>query len=386
MSTNAPGQLLGYTLQFPRALYYLLRCEPNDKVLLEVLGDVATLTNKNSIITEEDKSSQVGNPLTDKSTDLWKTFYNWIKSINNGTLSVETTRYILFSNKTGKAGLVNAFHKADDPEKALKAILLSKEKLKKITTTHEIWAFYNYVVNENESLFQKIIPRFELQIGYGGSFDEIKTEIRKKLIPESQVEFILSNLSGWLQRVVIEKLSKKQDAILTWVEFSSEFTGLFERAQRRELIDFTLINPPNETEIRRHLRERPIFIQQLEDIKADDDDIQQAVADFMKAKANRYNWIEKELIDEIAAADFESKLIEYWKNQQKKLNITHKELSDNEKGMVLFLECRSRQETIKEQSPPSATISGTYHALANSPILGWHPNWETSFKPNREKE
>ncbi len=42
MNTLAPGQLLGYTLQFPRAFIHLLKSGPGDKVSIEVLGDVAT--------------------------------------------------------------------------------------------------------------------------------------------------------------------------------------------------------------------------------------------------------------------------------------------------------------------------------------------------------
>ena len=41
MSPNAPGPLLGYALQFPRALVHLLRGGPEDVVCVEVMGDVA---------------------------------------------------------------------------------------------------------------------------------------------------------------------------------------------------------------------------------------------------------------------------------------------------------------------------------------------------------
>jgi len=30
MKSNAAGQLLGYSLQFPRALFHLLTCSPGD--------------------------------------------------------------------------------------------------------------------------------------------------------------------------------------------------------------------------------------------------------------------------------------------------------------------------------------------------------------------
>ena len=88
MKSNAPGQLLGYTIQFPRALCHLLRSGPGDAVCVEVLGDVATLKPDGGVIAEEDKSSIVGNPLTDKSIDLWKTFSNWIEAIISRNLDV----------------------------------------------------------------------------------------------------------------------------------------------------------------------------------------------------------------------------------------------------------------------------------------------------------
>lgn len=37
MKSNAPGQLLGFSMQFPRALYHLLRSAPKDVVCVEVL-------------------------------------------------------------------------------------------------------------------------------------------------------------------------------------------------------------------------------------------------------------------------------------------------------------------------------------------------------------
>ena len=89
MNSIAPGQFLGYTLQLPRALYHLLKSGPGDKVSIEVLSDVATSKLNGLVISEEDKSSIVGNPITNRSIDLWKTFSNWIDAINSGVIDVE---------------------------------------------------------------------------------------------------------------------------------------------------------------------------------------------------------------------------------------------------------------------------------------------------------
>lgn len=113
MKSNAPGQLLGFSMQYPRALYHLLRSAPKDVVCVEVLGDVATLKSDGELLAEEDKSSIVGNPLTDKSTDLWKTFSNWIEAIKDGFIDVEKTKFLLYTNRSGREGIVNKFSSAN---------------------------------------------------------------------------------------------------------------------------------------------------------------------------------------------------------------------------------------------------------------------------------
>jgi hypothetical protein len=92
MESNAPGQLLGYVLQLPRALCHLLKGGPGDIVCVELLGDVATRSSSGETISEEDKSSISGNPLTDRSSNLWKTFSNWIDAVNEGILNASTTK------------------------------------------------------------------------------------------------------------------------------------------------------------------------------------------------------------------------------------------------------------------------------------------------------
>jgi hypothetical protein len=122
MDSNAPGQFLGYALQVPRALFHLLKAGPGDIVCVEVIGDVATLTADAHLTSEEDKSSTNNNPLTDKSTDLWKTFYNWIIAIDSGEINIQKVRFILYSNKSGMSGIVNSFNTATTKEEAYGAI------------------------------------------------------------------------------------------------------------------------------------------------------------------------------------------------------------------------------------------------------------------------
>jgi hypothetical protein len=380
MSSNAPGQLLGFSIQFPRALFHLLRSGPGDRVSIEMLGDVSTTYYDGSVLTEEDKSSVTGNPVTDRSSDLWKTFFNWVQNILSGAFQLEHTQFLLYTNKIGRTGLVNLFQDVKTEEAAVAAIARTKEELKDIDDTHEIWRYFNYVVNEHYDLFTKIIQRFEFQVGEGASFDDVRLELRKKLLPEFHIEFLLDNLNGWLHKTVSENIARKENQVISFENFESQFTIMFDRVRRRELIDFTLQEVVCKTEFEKQMKEHPCYVKQLMAIEVDDDELMEAVSDFIKAKVNRDRWIENELIDEMVAAEFESKLTRFWKTAKSKIDITNKSSEETEKGKLLYYECKLRQETIRDMAPPPSTVSGTYHWLANTPLIGWHPGWENDFK------
>ena len=380
MKSNAPGQLLGYTLQFPRALYHLLRSGPGDTVSIEVLGDVAIIESSGEVTLEEDKSSIVGNPLTDRSTDLWKTFANWIEIINDRNLDVRKTKFILYCNQSGRHGIVDEFSSAQNQLDAQKAIDYAKIELNDIGAEHDIWKYYDNVINQHETLLLDVVERFELQVGNSAGYDEVRYEIQRKHVPDNLIEFLMNKLSGWLQKEISEKIANRKPAVVSWDDFNHQFLILFDRARRLELIDFTSKYPSGDEDVQSQVKIRPRYLQQLEAIDTSVDDILEAVSDYLRANVNHDKWIENEIIDENVASDFESKLINFWKNQTRRIQITEKSLSEKEKGQLLFVDCKSRKETIRDMNPPNSTIAGTYHALADEPVLGWHPSWENLFQ------
>ncbi|MHC1762520.1 MAG: ABC-three component system protein [Negativicutes bacterium] len=384
MKSNAPGQLLGYSMQFPRALYHLLRSAPQDVVCVEVLGDVATLGPDGKLLSEEDKSSIVGNPMTDRSSDLWKTFSNWIVAINDGDIDVEKTNFVLYCNHSGRLSIVNKFSAAQNEADIQSAVNYAKNELKDITSEHEIWNYYDTVVNKNEKLLIKVIQKFELEIGTGAGYDDVKIEIKRKHVPPGQIDFIMDKLSGWILRVLSEKIADRERAIISWEEFDHQFKVLYDRSRCRELVDFTLQYPIKDERVRSQVKIRPIYLQQLEAIKLKDEEIIAEVSDYLRADVNREKWIAAELIDDDIASDFEDRLTRFWENQRKRIQITEKTRGEIDQGQLLLIECKSRQEKIRDMVPPSSTIAGTYHALADDLVIGWHSKWEALFPKKGE--
>jgi hypothetical protein len=345
-----------------------------------VHGDVSTTGPNASVIAEEDKSSIRSNPVTDKSTDLWKTLSNWVNAVLSGELDPSKTSFILYRNKSGRKGLAEDFSSAATVEAARVCVESARKKLKAIDKNHPAWSYYKNALIDNSDTLIKIILQFHLESGTGAGYSEVEKEIIKKHVPKSQIRMLVQSISGWLTRLVSEKISSRLDARITWEDFNKEFVVHFDRARRLELIDFTLTSPPSELAVSQHVNLRPVFLKQLELINSTDDEIIEAVAHYLRAQINRNHWIEDDLIDEELAADFEQKLINFWTNTQRRLSITNRSLPKEELGSLLFSECMVRQEAIGTQNPPACTIPGTYHALANTPALGWHFDWKDKFK------
>ena len=380
MSKNAPGQLLGFTIQYPRALCHLLRAAPGSTVCLEVHGDVSTIDPNASVIAEEDKSSIRSNPVADKSSDLWKTLSNWVNAVRRGELDPSKTSFILYRNRSGRKGLADEFSNADTINAAEACLALARQKLSAIDENHAAWQYYKNAALENSDISAQIIQKFHLESGVGSGYGEVEQEIIKKHVPKSQIRTLIQDINGWLIRLVSEKISEGLEARITWEDFNQEFIVHFERARRLELIDFALTAPPSESTISQQINLRPVFLKQLELIHSTDDDIIEAVTDYLRAQTNRNRWIEDDLIDEELAADFEKKLTKFWTNTQKRLSITNRSLPKQELGVLLLTECMIRQETIGTKTPPACTIPGTYHALADMLALGWHSDWKNRLK------
>ena len=372
---TAAGQLLGYTLQLPRALCRLLEVGPGGAVGVEVLGDVTAYLPDGESINEEDKSSVSGNPLTDRAIDLWKTFHNWIKLIEDGAVDPDKARFVLYCNQQGRESLVNQFDGASTAESAKAVREAAEEELEGLSDDHDIWPYYDYVVNKHTGIFEQLITRFELIIGSDSAYEDVRTELSKMLVQESDLTFISHTMGGWMDEAVMGLIKAKQPAVIRHEEFKHRFDVLMTRIRQRELVDYAANELSLEKQVDPSLKSRPKFVRQLDLIEVSEEQKLEAVADYLRADHNRNRWIENEFIDEDVARDFDSRLQTFWQTTQRKTEIVHKALPEEERGELVLGDCIARQEQIRGVDPPDRTVSGTYHALANREELGWHPRW-----------
>jgi hypothetical protein len=389
MNSNAAGQLFGYSLQFPRALLYLLQAGVGTKIGVEVCGDVSVFFPEGITLTEEDKSSLSRNAIADTSTNLWKTFYNWIASVNTGELNSNTDRFILYTNHAvANDSIVVKLNDANTQGDIDSTIQYAKEILKDISKEQELYKYINFVLETNISIFKVIVPRFKLIIDNKADdvYNSIRNEIRKKYIQEDQIEYLLEALTGWLQKTINQMIAAKKQAIISFSEFNQHFQNLFTKIKnRQELIDYALSKMPAKQEFSKRANKRPIYVRQLEVIKSTQDEIVRAVSDYFKADTNRQEWIEKGIIDELSMQDFVSRLLSYYDNSRQRILLMATQESEEKQGKLTLLECQQRQERITNMDPPDRTVQGSYYVLSDELQVGWHPRWENIFSENKKE-
>ncbi|GGC59709.1 ABC-three component system protein [Marinobacter halophilus] len=377
---TAAGQLLGYQLQLQRALVHLLQSGRGSSVSVEVTGDVAVMLSNGGKLEEEDKSSLISNPVTNKSTDLWKTFYNWINALNDGSINFKKTKFILYANHEGNKGIVDALSDAKGPEEINKCIEELESLFESLETTHPIHSYLSHVLGHKDA-FRAIVGSFEFIVGSKTGSEEIHQVLSDIiLVPKHHVDYIHDELLGWITNYVMNKIAANKPAIISGKEYKKKFVVLFERVRARELIDFTKEYAADHKDVQEQFKEYPTYLKQLQIIDVEDHEQVSAVSDFLRRKVNADKWIESELIDEASAQEFEENLKSYWHSTIKKLSITEKSLKPEERGQLLYHDCKVRQATIGNQPVLSHFVRGTYHNLTNEKEIGWHESWNDLLK------
>jgi len=93
---QAPEQYWGYSLQAVRFLQLLLEASPGTTVSLEVFEDVGKKDQDGTTFASQTKTGLAKNPLSDRALELWKTFANWLDTIDQGSLNQHQTIFELY--------------------------------------------------------------------------------------------------------------------------------------------------------------------------------------------------------------------------------------------------------------------------------------------------
>jgi hypothetical protein len=337
--TAAPGQYLGYSLQQVRLCHHLLRVPDQEFVSLEHMDDVAVHRANGSLVLEQSKSALTGNPVSDRSEELWKSFANWADQCVAGAADANTTDFRLYVTpvKTGK--LVVLLHEATSVDALSSALVKIKtlidNKKPEVGCSPHILRF----LKAGHEICGQIIRSFQL-VTEADPIESVREYLRAALPPETLDNFCAVAIG--MARDRIEKLLRATDIV-------------------------ALVNIA------------PLFVRQLQAVQATPEMLMTAVSDFLRTTADKVHWADEGLIFKDSLDELDAQLERQHKILRDEIEDTLRALEEAGRGRTLYRKCAETTLPLEGHVVPSHFIAGAYNCLADVRRLGWHPHYLTMF-------
>lgn len=383
-STDAAGADLGFSLQRSRFLVRLLEANDGDFVCLEVFDDVRLMKQDGTTIAEEDKSTLGRNPVADRSIDLWKTLANWVNASRAGNVHPEATEFELFVSLPREGQICTWFSEASDTDAANSALMKARSELwgtapdfaMKATLAEGVAGFVDEVF-ENIDVAASIVAKFHARFGSGDQHADLRSAFAQELVGEDILDDVIRWANGWVKEKIDGLAELKSPAVVAKREFRE---ALLTFVRHHDRVDFlrSFAAEPSHSEI--SAQQFMTYVRQLQVVEADDVDIYSAVNDYLRSTADRIIWADKGFVDDQSLLDFEKNLQRTWKNTRGQVLLEQKQLADTEQGKLIMLKCTSHEAKVDGLSLPKHFVPGSFHALANAPKLGWHPQYRDALK------
>lgn len=207
--------------------------------------------------------------------------------------------------------------------------------------------------------------------------NEIEHEIRYACEAE-QVASFRKDLEGWWVGRVFDKWVADGGAQIELEELGTQVSFLKERYKLSEL---PLDIPEQECE---DLMEGSVFIKQIRAVTESERRLRNAQRAFLRAKVQRSKWVREHRIDPSELEKFDDALRDRWEphhagecDSLSTLSTPDEKVSAGKK----VLKWAETSEVPLRSTRSVYLTSGSYHALADTLDIGWHPDFFDLFGP-----
>lgn len=386
-SANVPGQFYGYSLQITRVVAHFLRAQQGQSVSIEHLDDVATHTDE-GVIAEQDKSGLAHNPVTDRSSELWKSLANWVRAIRGGALK-DDTRFLLYVAQGHHGEVIDRIHAVTNKADADALVVALRAKFwgvppkyaAKAKLAEGLAEHVNEILSTSNDVLGLLFTNLTLENGSGAPNDDLAALPGMAAISQEKKDDVLKFLLGWAKKVIDKRIEQSRVPLITWDEFHKAFVAAAKKLDRSENVLTATPAEITQNEIERELRART-YVRQLEAVKCDDTELVRAVNDFLRSAVDRTTWSERGDVLEGSFDEFEDSLQRAWQSQKIRVEIERKSDAEEERGRLLFANCSGLQQLrLQGKDVPGHFVPGSFHTLANSLRVGWHPRYREVLSP-----
>jgi hypothetical protein len=359
---------------------HLLQADDGDVVSVEVLDDVATVTEAGVTTAEQSKSRATKNPLSDRAVDFWKTLRNWADAVAQGKVDPAKTTFVFYVAQPHELGpMADSFASAQNSHAARVAFEAARSELwgappiyeKRPTVADGLREHLDVVFEAHAAHVPSIIERMRVLVGEGDVIQEARRELNRLILSANVLDDLLRYGLGTLKELVDKHLAGGAPAVVRRSEFKRDLLAWVRKYDRAVLAP--LAPEPNLDDIDRE--QCRTYVRQLEAISCKADDILHAISDFLKAATDRALWAERGDVHESSFTDFQQDLVRQWKARNDRIRIANQERDETDRGQLLYSDCQQYKARLQSMDVPEYFTPGSYHELADALVVGWHPRY-----------
>ena len=380
---SASGSNAGFDYQFERALYWLAKSPAGFIIGVETDDDVAVRSVDGSQILEQDKHSirDEAKPFGDRSKDLWNTFAIWIEALDAQQVMVNTTVFLMVTNKVLPECIAQQIHRAES-EAEITACIAALEVAAQ-PPPQKIAVLVERVLRPaSRTTLRSLIAKCELA---DGSQASAGSELRKKTIAHLQLpEWCLANadsiadeLLGWLHKTAMAAWQQKQPAWVQRDHFINQLHAVIDRRKRqitRERAEHLI--PVTDDKIGQ-AKGSP-FVKQLHLVTDDDTAVDNGIREFIRCNIEKSRLSAEGNVTDDDWKAFEAALLSRWEKIRARVIRMKKSSPEEDIGFEIFTDTTEdyREKLAGSDTEQVYLTSGTYHRLADLIRVGWHPRFK----------
>lgn len=367
----APGQYLGYGLQTVRMCVRLLQADGSDHVSIEQFDDVAVRRESGRFLLEQSKSALSQNPVADWSTDLWKTFANWLATTARLGLDPAETDYVLYVSPAKAGNFVTALHGArtDEDVMAILADIRQSLSSRKQPVCHDDLI---RVLDADTAVVCAMFRNFSLVACPGDPIDTMRRHLAPS-VASTIMDVICEAAIGWVKLTADNLIRDGKIAEIAASVFHARLRGIIKRHDRDEVLH-SFAPRPDHAALQNEMQSR--YIRQLDAIEIDSDEKLRAATDYLLASSDRTIWSDLGHVHEVSLDHYDDELTRKWSHRQRAVAITNRTASDVDRGQLLYAESMQTSERLQGKDVPSHFTPGSYHSLADRQKIRWHANFQ----------
>lgn len=393
--TSADTKQLGFEYQYLYFIVRLLQLRSGCEVGYEALDDIHVISGSTGDtqyiqVKHTTELSADGSPanLTMLSEDLWKTLSNWSKlirdpaeqrnTIDSQKLFIQKSSFIFATNRNTCQNLVSEL--IDSVKQNTCAGANAKKELrriKKLTKSSTIQGYIDDCCKLTPSVLYLFLSKIEFVSTEDDLFAEIRSGIKDKMVPDTDVNDVFSRLYMQLKEDFFKTVRNKQHQVITYNEWQLKYQSVF-NSVRTTLLPFREYHPV----LPDHLDQQP-FAKELIEIEAIDTDMNglaelaEFTEHYLSVKMQLLDWYEEGKIDHQTMQRFHDNAFKLWKRIHKACHRSTKGNGslDRANALECFDQIMREQLKILSTDLDIALSNGEFILLANEEKIGWKYKW-----------